>query len=242
MTTLFISDLHLEQGRPELTRAFLHLLGGEARDSEALYILGDLFEAWIGDDDDSEIAVTVSNSLLELSNSGVAVYFMRGNRDFLVGQQFAKQAGCRLLEDPTTIDLYGEKTLLMHGDSLCTDDEQYINFRNMVRSSQWQTEVLAKPLNERRALAKQLRDNSIEAKSNKAEDIMDVNQQQVIRVMEAHQAQTLIHGHTHRPAVHSLNANGRDAKRYVLGDWGKKGWIIRANEQGLKLDNFIIPG
>jgi UDP-2,3-diacylglucosamine hydrolase len=240
MTTLFVSDLHLDDERPELTRAFLHLLQEEGQQSEALYILGDLFEAWVGDDDDSSVACTVISALRDLTGSGVPVYFIHGNRDFLVGPQFAETSGCQILPDPSVIDLYDEQVLLMHGDSLCTDDTQYMEFRGMVRSKTWQSDILARPLEERRTLARQLRENSVEAKSNKAEDIMNVNPDEVVRVMAAHGVQTLIHGHTHRPAVHSLRVNGREAKRCVLGDWDKHGWVLRANPGQQSLDSFDI--
>lgn len=234
-STLFISDLHLDASRPELSRALAAFLQRHAH-CHALYILGDLFEAWIGDDDDEEPAPETCRLLRRFSDRGPSLYLMHGNRDFLLGEEFARRAGATLIPDPTVIDLYGEPTLLMHGDSLCTSDTSYQAFRKQARDSRWQSEILARSLEERRALATQMRHLSKEQNSNKAEDIMDVTPAEVARVMAAHGVRQLIHGHTHRPMRHE-EAHGL---RWVLGDWGQKGWAIEASEDDIDIYNFDI--
>jgi UDP-2,3-diacylglucosamine hydrolase len=240
MRTLFISDLHLHETRPQLTRAFFHFLHTQAKDAEQLYILGDFFDAWIGDDDDAPLNTEVANELKKLSDSGTRIFIMHGNRDFLLGEQFAVQAGAQILAEYTTIDLYGEPTLLLHGDSLCTDDNEYIAFRQQVRSPLWQQQVLAQPLAARRILAAQLREKSQSMNSLKAEDIMDVNQTEVIHVMQNAGVKRLIHGHTHRPARHIFDMAGDTAERFVLGDWHDKGWAIVADEHKTELISWAI--
>lgn len=240
MHTLFISDLHLHESRPQVTRAFFHFLHTQAVHSEALYILGDFFDAWIGDDDDSELVQDVASGLLKLSELGVAIYFMHGNRDFLLGATYAKKAGMELIPDGITIDLYGTPTLLMHGDSLCTDDVEYQQFRAMVRSPQWQQQVLAQPLATRRALAAQLRAKSQSMNSLKAQDIMDVSPTEVVAQMEIAGVTRMIHGHTHRPARHTLIINNKPAERIVLGDWHDSGWCIKANSNAIELFDWKI--
>ncbi len=241
MTTLFISDLHLDPERPGITRAFFDLLKGEARQADALYILGDFFEAWIGDDDDSELHGQVRDALKALTDSGVACFLMHGNRDFLIGQQFAQASGCQLLADPTVVELYGKPALLMHGDSLCTGDQEYQAFRAQVRSEPWQQVVLSKSLAERRLLAQQLRANSKDSNSNKAEDIMDVTPAEVVKALESAHCELLIHGHTHRPAIHQLATAQGKAQRIVLGDWTEQGWLLRYPSSGeFELISFPI--
>lgn len=241
--TLFISDLHLDPSRPAVTRAFLGLLKGDAANADALYILGDFFEAWVGDDDDSPLIEEIASALKALTESGTPCYLMHGNRDFLIGEQFCQQSGCTLLPDPCTVDLYGKSVLLMHGDSLCTGDEGYMAFRAQARSSAWQQQVLAMPLDDRRALAKQLRESSMDANSNKAEDIMDVTPTEVVEQMSLAGADLLIHGHTHRPAIHdhqSLDTT-QSLKRVVLGDWHDTGWLLRYSNNGqYALEEFAI--
>lgn len=239
-TTLFISDLHLDEQRPAISRAFFQFLENNAKNAETLYILGDFFESWIGDDDQSELIEQTRQALRALVDSGTKVAIMHGNRDFLLGEGFCRSIGATLLSDPSIIDLNGKKTLLMHGDSLCTTDSEYIQFRAMARSTAWQKEVLAKPLEERRALAQQLRMASKEANSNKAEDIMDVTTSEVIRVMQEHDCMRLIHGHTHRPARHPLTIGGKTAERIVLGDWDTFGWALESSQGELKLEKFPI--
>lgn len=238
MTSLFISDLHLDEKRPDITRAFFDFLHNHARNAQSLYILGDFFEAWIGDDDQSPLLDAVSKELKALTDSGVTLNLMHGNRDFLIGTQFCESVGAQLLNDPTVIELNGEATLLMHGDSLCSDDKEYMQFRKMLRSAPWQKEALAKPLEERRAIAQHLRMASSEANSNKAEDIMDVNSDDVLHEMQAHDCYRLIHGHTHRPMRHPLDIAGRPAERIVLGDWDRAMWVLIANQDGLKLEEI----
>lgn len=240
MATLFISDLHLHETRPQLTRAFFNFLQTQAKGAEQLYILGDFFDAWLGDDDDNPLNAEVATQLKTLSSAGTQIFLMHGNRDFLLGEQFAAAAGAQLIAEGTVIDLYGRPTLLLHGDSLCIDDKDYITFRQQVRSPQWQQQILAQPLNVRRALAAQLREKSQAMNSLKAEDIMDVSQAEVLRVMEAAQVTHLIHGHTHRPAQHSLTIAGHAAERIVLGDWHENGWVLIADEQGAKLSHWTL--
>jgi UDP-2,3-diacylglucosamine hydrolase len=240
MHTLFISDLHLHESRPQITRAFFHFLHTQAIHAEALYILGDFFDAWIGDDDDSELVQDVARELHQLRELGVAIYFMHGNRDFLLGEAYASRAGMILIRDGTIIDLYGTATLLMHGDSLCTDDVEYQQFRTMVRSAQWQQQILAQPLAARRALAAQLREKSQSMNSLKADDIMDVSPTEVVAQMQAAGVTRMIHGHTHRPARHSLTVNEQSAERIVLGDWHDSGWCIKADKNNIELIDWPL--
>lgn len=232
MATLFISDLHLDESRPAITRAFFDFLDQKASYADALYILGDFFEVWVGDDDDAPFNLQIVERLSQLQTP---IYFMVGNRDFLVGEQFSRETGATLLADPSVIDLYGSQVLLMHGDSLCTSDTEYMAFRQQARSPQWQEALLSKPLEERRAIAKQLREQSKSMNSLKAEDIMDVTPEEVIKVMEEAGVSTLIHGHTHRPCRHPLEINGQTAERIVLGDWCQKLWWIEASSDGIEL-------
>lgn len=219
----FISDLHLDASRPHITRAFYHFLAHEGRQAEQLYILGDLFELWIGDDEDSALALEVQSQLRALSDSGTQLYFMHGNRDFLIGERFAENTGATLLSDPHAIDVGGERVLLMHGDLLCTGDRDYQAFRQQVRQPEWMQGVLARSLEERRALGRQIREQSQSMNSRKPEDIMDVTASEVQAVMDNFQATRLIHGHTHRPARHPLPSG----ERIVLGDWERNGWCLR---------------
>ncbi len=235
MTTLFISDLHLDPDAPEITSQCLEFLADEAAGAEALYILGDLFEAWVGDDDPEPEKRRVIEALHALAEGGLPIAFMRGNRDFLVGERFAADAGCRLLDDPTVVDLYEQPVILMHGDSLCTDDLEYQAFRNVSRQPDWQAEVLAKPLEVRLAMARQARAQSREHTSQAAGEIMDVNQGAVEDAMRRHGVYTLLHGHTHRPDVHRFEVDGHEATRIVLGDWYTQGSVVRWSEHGYEL-------
>lgn len=242
MTTLFISDLHLTAARPAINDLLFDFLVREARGAEALYILGDFFEYWIGDDavEQPEYRPIVE-ALRRLADSGTAVYFMHGNRDFLVGAGFARASGCRLLGDPTRIDLYGTPTLLMHGDTLCLDDVDYLAFRKMVRDERWQREFLAKPLVERERIARGAREESQRSTARKAPEIMDVTPAAVVDAMRSHGVRQLIHGHTHRPAEHVLDLDGAPARRIVLGDWYEQGSVLRANAAGCKLERIPLP-
>lgn len=237
MTTLFISDLHLDAQRAPVTRLFFEFIEHEARDAEALYILGDLFEAWIGDDDDDTHHRAVIARLQGLSAS-TPVSVMRGNRDFLLGERFAAETHCTLLDDEVVVDLYGTPTLLMHGDSLCTDDHEYQRFRAMARDPAWQRGMLDKPLDERRRIARDARQESTIQNSMKPENIMDVNAGAVADAMRRHGVGRMIHGHTHRPAVHELEVDGRPCRRIVLGDWGERGSVLRVGSGSVELGSF----
>ena len=219
MATLFIADLHLCVEEPAITAGFLRFLAGEARNADALYILGDLFEAWIGDDDPNPLHRQMAAAIKAVSDSGVPWYFIHGNRDFLLGNRFARESGMTLLPEEKVLELYGRRVLIMHGDTLCTDDAGYQAFRAKVHKPWLQTLFLALPLFVRKRIAARMRANSKEANSSKSLAIMDVNQNAVVSAMEKHQVQWLIHGHTHRPAVHELIANQQPAFRVVLGAW-----------------------
>ncbi|MBC2656502.1 UDP-2,3-diacylglucosamine diphosphatase [Pseudomonas sp. MSSRFD41] len=239
---LLISDLHLEEQRPDITRAFLDLLGGRARDAEALYILGDFFEVWIGDDAMTPYQLSICQALRELSDSGTQVFLMHGNRDFLLGQAFCKAAGATLLKDPSVVDFYGEPVLLMHGDSLCTRDEAYQRMRRYLRNplSLWILRHL--PLRTRHKLARKLRSESRAQTRMKANDIVDVTPEQVPLVMQQQGVRTLVHGHTHRPAFHKLQIGDQAARRIVLGDWDRQGWALQVDEHGMQLAAFdFVP-
>jgi len=219
-TALLVSDLHLSATRPGTTAAFLELLGGSARDAAALYILGDLFDYWVGDEDIDDPAVRpVVDALASLTGSGTTVSFMHGNRDFLVGEGFAAATGVRLLPDPLLLELDGIATLLMHGDTLCLEDSGYNRFRAAVRDPAWQRAFLARPLAERRAEAARLRAISEQEKKSKSAEIMDVTPTEVLRVLRAYGYPRLVHGHTHRAGRHLYPVDGRACERWVLPDW-----------------------
>jgi len=217
--TLFIADLHLHPQQPAILELFFKFLNTRASQAAALYIIGDLFEAWVGDDEDIPAYLQVTAALQALTQQGVAVYVMHGNRDFLIGTDFAQQTGCQLLDDPSVIDLYGTPTLVMHGDTLCTQDVAYQAFRQQVRNPAWQQFFLAQSLEQRRLMAQQARAQSQSTTQNTAEEIMDVTPEAVVDIMQTHGVSRLIHGHTHRPAVHDLAVNGQAAQRYVVGNW-----------------------
>ncbi|MFS2123145.1 UDP-2,3-diacylglucosamine diphosphatase [Pseudomonas sp. Pseusp97] len=240
MSVLFISDLHLEAERPDITRAFLHFLSTRARTAEALYILGDFFEAWIGDDGMDEFQHAIARALREVSDSGTRIYLMHGNRDFLIGQAFCREAGCTLLRDPSLIDLGGEKILLMHGDSLCTLDAAYMKLRRWLRNPLSLFILRHLPLSTRHKLARKLRKESRAQTRMKASEIVDVTPTEVEKVMRDKGVRILIHGHTHRPAVHELVIDGRPARRIVLGDWDTQGWALEADDQGLQQAPFSL--
>ena len=240
MSVLFISDLHLEAERPDITRAFLHFLATRARTAEALYILGDFFEAWIGDDGMDEFQHSIARALRELSDTGTRIFLMHGNRDFLIGQAFCREAGCTLLRDPSLIDLDGEKILLMHGDSLCTLDVAYMKLRRWLRNPLTLFILRSLPLATRHKLARKLRKESRAQTRMKASEIVDVTPAEVERIMRDKGVRILIHGHTHRPAVHELEIDGRPARRIVLGDWDSQGWALEADEQGMQQAPFPL--
>jgi len=232
VTKLFISDLHLQGARPDITERFFRFLETDAAQAEALYILGDLFEAWIGDDDPDEHNREVQAAMRRLTDAGVAGYFMHGNRDFLIGDAFAERTGFTLLDDPVVHDLYGTPVLLSHGDAYCTDDVEYQAFRRQSRNPAWQQQVLAMSIEQRRALAGQAREESRAAMVDKAEDIMDVNAEAVADALRESGVTTLVHGHTHRPAVHEIELDGAPATRIVLGDWYEQGTVLRWTPEG----------
>lgn len=238
MATLFIADLHLHTEEPAITAGFLHFLDGVAREADALYILGDLFEAWIGDDDPNPLHQRVADAIRALVDSGVPCYFIHGNRDFLLGKRFARESGMQLLPQEKVLNLYGRNVLIMHGDTLCTDDAGYQAFRAKVHQPWLQTLFLALPLFIRHRVAAKMRAGSRAANSSKSLAIMDVNQQAVIEAMEKHRVQWLIHGHTHRPAIHQLTANEAPAFRAVLGAWHSEGSMIRVSESDVELVQF----
>jgi UDP-2,3-diacylglucosamine hydrolase len=240
VTTLFISDLHLHASRPAITTLFLQFVQREATQAEALYILGDLFEAWLGDDADDALAHSVRGALSGLRAAGVPVYLMRGNRDFLFGPRFATDCGATLLPDPCVVMLYEQPTLLMHGDLLCSDDREYLAFRSLVRDPAWQGEFLGKTLAERAEFAARARAASGERMAGlrgegALETITDANGDTVAATMARFGVTRLIHGHTHRPAVHALLVSGRPARRIVLGDWYEQGSVLRVSPDGFEL-------
>lgn len=235
---LFISDLHLSPERPDMIALFCRFCTEVASQAERLYILGDLLEYWVGDDDPGPGLETAFDALHALQQQGVAIYFMAGNRDFLVGDRLADRCGMQRLADPTVVDFRGTALLLMHGDSLCVDDEDYQQFRRMVRDPAWQQAFLDKPLQERQAVARQVREHSQQATALKDAFIMDVNADSVARVMNQYQVQYLIHGHTHRPAIH--RAAGDESVRIVLADWYEQGsYLSLQSLEQLELTPFV---
>jgi UDP-2,3-diacylglucosamine hydrolase len=233
----FISDLHLSQDRADINHCLFTFLREDAPHSDALYVLGDLFEAWIGDDDVNPFTQSIANAFKTLADQGIPIYFIHGNRDFLIRRKFAKRAGMTLLPEQHVIDLYGQPTLLMHGDELCTRDIEYQAFRKKARGWWWPKLVLMLPLSVRRNIAEKGRKTSQQNHQKLSADIMDVTQQEVERVMQAHGVMRLIHGHTHRPDVHEFMLNGQAAKRIVLGDWYDQGSILKVSKDTLALSN-----
>ncbi|AMG93670.1 UDP-2,3-diacylglucosamine diphosphatase [Citrobacter amalonaticus] len=238
MTTLFIADLHLCTEEPAITAGFLRFLAGEARQADALYILGDLFEAWIGDDDPNPLHREIAAAIKAVVDSGVPCFFIHGNRDFLIGKRFARESGMTLLPQEKVLNLYGRRVLILHGDTLCTDDAGYQAFRAKVHQRWLQTLFLALPLCIRKRVAARMRADSKAANRSKSLEIMDVNKHAVIAEMEKHHVQWLIHGHTHRPDVHPLTANGEPAFRVVLGAWHHEGSMVKVTPDDVELIAF----
>jgi UDP-2,3-diacylglucosamine hydrolase len=226
MSTLFISDLHLEENRPDMTAIFINFMKNQAVNADALYILGDFFEFWVGDDDKSAFADTIRNTLLEATNQGLPIYILHGNRDFLLRKKFFRATGCQLLAEETVINLYGVPTLLMHGDTLCIEDVAYLKARRYVRNWLVQTIFLMKSFEKRKTIVMGYRHASKTHTSTAPESIMDVTQTEVERIMQKHRVQDLIHGHTHRQAQHSFQLNGQPATRTVLGAWHERGNVL----------------
>ncbi|AMO56282.1 UDP-2,3-diacylglucosamine hydrolase [Endozoicomonas montiporae] len=239
MQAQFISDLHLTPERPDIARAFLRFMDEQAPKSDALYILGDFFEYWVGDDAMEPFHRNIADKLRQYTNAGHQLFFMPGNRDFAVGRQFLKRTGARWLNDPCTIELNGEKILLMHGDLLCTDDEQYQKYRRRIRHPLVLGFLRLLPLSYRKKLGARIRSNSKAAKTGKSLEIMDVNHDEVIRVMEQYQVKTLIHGHTHRPDTHTVPLSAGTGQRIVLGDWDQFGWVL-PSDKGLLQERFSL--
>lgn len=237
---LLISDLHLEAQRPDITRAFVHFLQTRARHADALYILGDFFEVWVGDDAMDPFQHEIAHALRQLADSGTHIYLMHGNRDFMLGQGFCQLAGCTLLSDPCRVTFNNEPVLLMHGDSLCTRDVGYMRLRRLLRNplSLWLLHHLS--LGKRQQLARKLRKESQQQTRQKAASIVDVTPSEVPRLMARHGVRTLIHGHTHRPASHPLEVNGQSAQRIVLGDWDQQGWALQVDENGYQQSAFTL--
>ncbi|HFZ8993832.1 TPA: UDP-2,3-diacylglucosamine diphosphatase [Citrobacter freundii] len=240
MATLFIADLHLCTEEPAITAGFLRFLDHEARQADALYILGDLFEAWIGDDDPNPLHHDIAAAIKALATSGVPCFFIHGNRDFLLGKRFALESGMTLLPQEQVLTLYGRNVLIMHGDTLCTDDAGYQAFRAKVHQPWLQKLFLALPLFVRQRIAAKMRAGSKAANSSKSMNIMDVNPQAVVAEMEKHHVQWLIHGHTHRPAIHQLSANGQPASRVVLGAWHREGSMVKVTPDDVELLPFSL--
>lgn len=233
--TYFISDLHLAAERPDITQCLFDFLQTQAIQAEALYVLGDLFEAWIGDDDQSEFNTSIISAFNNLAQQGIPIYFIHGNRDFLIRNKFAQQAGMTLLPEQCVVNLYGTPTLIMHGDELCTLDVAYQKFRRKARGWWWPRLVLSLPLSTRRKIAEKGRKTSKKNHAGLTMEIMDVNQTDMVKAMEQHQVTRLIHGHTHRPAIHDLNVNGQPAQRIVLGDWYDQGSILKVSKDQIEL-------
>ena len=236
MKPRFISDLHLSENNPKLVEAFLKFLQESKQVCTHFYILGDLFEAWIGDDDDSLLSNKVKRALYEFTNDGPKTFFIHGNRDFLIGNSFAEDTGITILPDPYVLDINNQNVVISHGDFLCTDDKDYISFRNEVRSEEWQSNFLNKSLVERKEIASSMRDASQEATSEKSNAITDVSSLAVQDFVNEHTPDLLIHGHTHRPNIHKVS----DSIRIVLGDWGDYGWFLSINDKDYKLEKFSI--
>lgn len=237
--TLFISDLHLGVDQPFSQAAFKHFVTDIAPAADALYILGDLFEYWVGDDDIHDpFHATIVASLRRLAANGTKVYLLHGNRDLLMGQALADACQATLLEDPTLLDLYGTPTLISHGDTLCTDDVDYQRFRAQVHDAEFQREFLAQPIAVRKAHVEQLREISIREKQNKDIEIMDVNDAAVARLLREYRYPRLIHGHTHRPNRHLHKVDGHDCERWVLGAWYQRGSALRCDAQGCRTLEF----
>lgn len=235
--TLFISDLHLDEGRPEVTACLLRLLGGPARGAAALWVLGDLFDAWVGDDDDAQWLVPVLDAFNTLATK-VPVHLVHGNRDFLTGAGFTRRSGIRIATEPVILDLGGTRTVLLHGDSLCTDDHAYQTLRSQVRAPAWQCEFLDRSLAARRDFAIQARAASQRENADKDAYLMDVNQAAVVAALHASDATRMVHGHTHRPALHTLAVDGRDCERLVLGDWHDHGWVAISDAGGMRQETL----
>ena len=236
MSSCFISDLHLHEKRKDIKNSFFNFLESEATRFENLYILGDLFEVWIGDDYETSFINDIKSELLRFTTNGPDAFLMHGNRDFLISEKFLTDTGIKLLPDPFEITMHNKKVLLSHGDFLCTDDVDYINFRNQVRDKAWQDNFLSKSIEERSEIASKLRSDSNDATQDKSSDITDVNESSVKKIIDDYSPDIFIHGHTHRPNIHEYASS----KRIVLGDWGDFGWYLRLDDESYNLEKFSI--
>ena len=236
MKPRFISDIHLSENNPHLTNAFKVFLNESKEACTHLFILGDLFEIWIGDDDDNSFIQDIKKTLIDFTLDGPETFLMHGNRDFLIGEAFADEVGISILSDPYTLDINGMKAILSHGDFLCTDDSDYIEFRNKVRSEAWQKDFLSKSIDERNEIANSLRSDSKDATSEKSLEITDANLETVNNFIQENKPSIFIHGHTHRPKIHEHIST----KRVVLGDWGKFGWCCSIKDKDINLKEFKI--
>ncbi len=241
MTTLFISDLHLSAERPDITACFLRFMAQEARGIDALYVLGDLFEMWIGDDDESPFHQQVKQAFRALTDSGVPCYFIHGNRDFLIGRRFSEETGVTLLPEHSVIDLYGTPTLILHGDTLCTLDEGYQRYRKKVHNRFIQWLFFRLPLRYRQQIGHKMRSGSSQSNQMKSQAIMDVTPTEVLKAMNQYQVRQMIHGHTHRPDVHDILVQGQPAQRIVLGDWYDHGSVLVCTPEGCELETLDFP-
>lgn len=239
MATLFISDLHIDSSHPAIIRQFLRFLESEAKNSAALYILGDLFESWIGDDAPDAAQSAAIVGLRALTSSGVPCFVMHGNRDFLLSTQFCRLSGAQILTDPLIVTLYGESVLVMHGDALCTDDLAYQRLRATVRNADWQRQFLALSIEARRSLAGAARAGSRAHTAAMENTITDVNPESVARALRGAGTSTLLHGHTHRPAIHAFEVDGKPRTRIVLGDWYDQGSVLRWDHRGPELESLV---
>ncbi|EOV0101819.1 TPA: UDP-2,3-diacylglucosamine diphosphatase [Vibrio vulnificus] len=236
MTTLFISDLHLTPSRTDITECFVQFMRNEAVNAEALYVLGDLFEFWIGDEDCTPFAERIRNEFKALTTSGVPVYFIQGNRDFLLGQRFCRETGITLLDDVCTIDLYGEKVVILHGDTLCIDDLKYQEFRKTVHQPWLQWIFKRIPWFIKKQIVAKVQSGVRDDKQHKSLEIMDVNQQEVTQVMSQFCVKLMIHGHTHRPNIHHFEHDNLPLTRIVLGDWYSQGSVLKVTADGYSLE------
>ena len=235
MTTVFLSDIHVSDEHPEISKHLEEFLLQEESKTNAIYILGDLFEYWLGDDDPNASFAEIKNLLKKLSDKNISIFFIHGNRDFLIGESFAVETGCHILHDPHVIDLYGKKVLISHGDIFCTDDKEYQLFRKQTRDPAWKKSILSKSLSFREEFAKKARLESSQHTSSKKNEIMDVNKDEILKMYEKYNLDIIIHGHTHRPAIHDVFFNGRNCQRIVLGDWYEQGSILKCDETGFDL-------
>ncbi|WP_318480651.1 UDP-2,3-diacylglucosamine diphosphatase [Photobacterium leiognathi] len=236
MTTLFISDLHLSASRPDMTDCFLRFMAEDTANIDALYVLGDLFEMWIGDDEESPFLQQIKQAFKTLTDSGIPCYFVHGNRDFLIGKRFSQQTGVQLLPEHSVVDLYGKPTLILHGDTLCIEDEAYQRYRKKVHNKFIQWLFFRIPLSKRIQIGEKFRNNSSKNNQMKSQSIMDVTTSEVVRVMKEFHVDQMIHGHTHRPDIHSLTVDDKPATRIVLGDWYEHGSVLVVTPDGYQLE------